>query len=56
MGRGVLLDFAAWCRTNNVEYNPFSTGSIRLDQLKEVAKAQGTKIKFGDILIVRSGK
>ena len=40
---------------NNVAYDPFKTGSITLDQLKAVARAQGTEIKFGDILIIRSG-
>lgn len=40
---------------NNVDYDPFKTGSIGLGQLKVVAKAQGTEIKFGDILIIKSG-
>ena len=56
VGRGVLLDFHSWRLANNVDYNPFATGSIRLDQLKDVAKAQGTNFMFGDILIVRSGR
>ena len=55
MGRGVLLDFHSWRLANNIDYDPFKTGSITLDQLKAVAEKQGTQIKFGDILIIRSG-
>ncbi|KAF1812964.1 hypothetical protein P152DRAFT_458138 [Eremomyces bilateralis CBS 781.70] len=55
VGRGVLLDFHSWRLENNVEYNPFERGNITLDQLKKVAEAQGVEIKFGDILIIRSG-
>ena len=55
MGRGVLLDFHSWRLANNIDYDPFKTGSITLDQLKAVAEEQGTQIKFGDILIIRSG-
>lgn len=55
VGRGVLLDFHNWRLANNITYEPFKTGSITLDQLKQVAKAQGTDIRFGDILLVRSG-
>ncbi|KAK4697777.1 hypothetical protein P7C71_g356, partial [Lecanoromycetidae sp. Uapishka_2] len=36
-------------------YDAFSTGSITLEQLKAVANAQGTEIRFGDILMIRSG-
>lgn len=40
---------------NKIAYEPFKTGSISLQQLKAVAEAQGTHLKFGDILIIRSG-
>jgi hypothetical protein len=39
-----------------MEYEPFKTGSIKLKDLKAVAESQGTEIKFGDILIIRSGE
>ncbi|KAI9844280.1 MAG: hypothetical protein M1837_005690 [Sclerophora amabilis] len=55
VGRGVLLDFDSWRKANNVHYAPFETGSIPLKHLKAVAEAQGTEIRFGDILIIRSG-
>lgn len=56
VGRGVLLDFHSWRLENKVDHDPFKTTSITLDQLKAVAAAQGTDIKFGDILIIRSGE
>ena len=55
VGRGVLLDFHSWRLANNVAYEPFKTGSISLEQLKAVAESQGTEIRFGDILLIRSG-
>jgi hypothetical protein len=57
VGRGILLDFHSWRLAQDPQpsYDPFKTGSIPLKDLVAVAKAQGTKIKFGDILIVRSG-
>jgi hypothetical protein len=57
VGRGILLDFHSWRLAQDPPspYDPFKTGSIPLKDLLAVAKAQGTEIKFGDILIVRSG-
>ncbi|KIM95449.1 hypothetical protein OIDMADRAFT_45284 [Oidiodendron maius Zn] len=57
VGRGVLLDFDRWRRANNVEYRPLvgNRDAITLDHLKAVARSQGTEIKFGDILIIRTG-
>lgn len=56
----MLLDFEAWRMTGQDgaerEYDAFSSDSaISLEELKKVAKAQGTTFRFGDILIVRSG-
>lgn len=50
------MGFDAWRHANNIPYEPFRTGSITLKQLKAVAAAQGTDIKFGDVLLIRSGK
>lgn len=57
VGRGVLLDFHSWRLAQDpaIPYDPFKTGSIPLEYLKATAEAQGTKIEFGDILIIRSG-
>jgi hypothetical protein len=58
VGRGVLLDFHSWRLAQDplIPYEPFQTGSIPLKYLIATAKAQGTEIKFGDILIIRSGE
>ncbi|KAI5360978.1 putative kynurenine formamidase/cyclase, kynurenine formamidase superfamily [Septoria linicola] len=55
VGRGVLLDYHEWRLKNGIEHNAFETGSIPAVTLKQVAKDQGTEIKFGDILILRTG-
>ena len=55
VGRGIVLDFHSWQLANNIPDESFQTGSFTLDQLEAVAKAQETEIKFGDILIIRSG-
>ncbi|CZT16293.1 uncharacterized protein RCC_02135 [Ramularia collo-cygni] len=55
VGRGILLDYHAWRVRNGREHKAFETGSISAETLREVAKDQGTEIKFGDILILRSG-
>jgi hypothetical protein len=55
VGRGVLLDYYTWCKDNKVSYDPWSSNPISVSQLKAVAEAQGTEIKFGDILLTRTG-
>jgi len=40
---------------SNIAYEPFKTVFISLQQLKAVAKAQETEIRFGDIFTIRSG-
>ena len=57
VGRGILLDFHSWRLAQDppIPYEPFKTGSIPLKYLKAVAETQGTEVKFGDILIIRSG-
>ncbi|KJX97369.1 hypothetical protein TI39_contig502g00002 [Zymoseptoria brevis] len=55
VGRGILLDYHAWRQKNNVSHSAFETGSISAETLRQVAKDQGTEIKFGDILLLRSG-
>lgn len=57
VGRGILLDYHSWrlAQTPPIPYEPFATGSIPLSHLLATAAAQGTEIKFGDILLIRSG-
>ncbi|QDS75768.1 hypothetical protein FKW77_008723 [Venturia effusa] len=55
VGRGILLDYHTWRLENNIAFDAFANDSIPLEHLKAVLESQGTEIKFGDILIVRSG-
>jgi len=55
VGRGILIDYYAWALANGKALDPFETGSISLSDLKDTLAFQGTQLKFGDILIIRSG-
>ena len=55
MGRGVLLDYATWAEGQGIPVDHFSSQSIPISTLQEIAAAQGTEFKPGDILFVRSG-
>ena len=59
MGRGVLVDYHGW-RTSQGEdfraYDSFESIAIPLSDLKACLAAQGTEVKFGDILFIRSGQ
>ncbi|CAG8981597.1 hypothetical protein HYALB_00009476 [Hymenoscyphus albidus] len=56
IGRAVLLDYHSWRLAQPAprEYDPFASASISLEELLAVAKAQGTEIRFGDILFTRT--
>lgn len=55
MGRGVLLDYAAWAEAKGIKLECFTTSPIPASLLKEVAATQGTTFRQGDILFVRTG-
>lgn len=56
IGRGILLDYEAWREEHkHALKDAFKPGIITLSELKAVAEWEGVEIKFGDILIVRSG-
>jgi len=58
VGRGVLLDYHSWRSAQGKgvdKHHSFRTGSIPVADLKATAEWQGTEIKFGDILFIRSG-
>lgn len=56
VGRGVLVDYHSWRLENNKAFDAFETSPIPLEDLKACLAAQGTEVKFGDILLIRSGK
>jgi kynurenine formamidase len=53
VGRGILLDYAAWASARNI--NCLDTHKITISDLKQVAEAQNTTILPNDILLIRSG-
>lgn len=55
LGRGVLLDWAAWADIHGIEYDAFCTHAIPLSQLQAVASWQGVGFRRGDILLIRTG-
>ncbi|KAI1824768.1 hypothetical protein F4861DRAFT_234385 [Xylaria intraflava] len=62
VGRGVLVDYHSWrnspegqAQSKVKEYNSFATVPIPLEDLQACLKSQGTELKFGDILFIRSG-
>jgi hypothetical protein len=55
-----LVDFARWRegQTSNldlVNFECFKATPIKLEWIKQTLQEQGTEVRFGDILIVRSG-
>lgn len=59
MGRGILVDLHSWRQQQDdpalKEFNCFETSSIPLKDIKACLAAQGTEVKFGDILFTRTG-
>jgi hypothetical protein len=62
VGRGVLVDFHTW-RLKQVEegrkeyesFQAFETTPIPLRDLQQCLSDQGTQVRFGDVLLIRSG-
>lgn len=65
VGRGILVDFTRWAEgpgkekvdsaTGGKGYQPFERSEIKHEWLLETLKHQGTEVKWGDILITRTG-
>lgn len=54
-GRAVLLDYGRWAKKNNPTFDPFERYEISVEELDQVAEAQGVKFEVGDILLIRTG-
>lgn len=54
-GRGVLLDVARHMEQKGTPLNPRADFAIMPELLREVAEAQGTPLRTGDILMLRTG-
>ena len=55
VGRGVLVDWHAWRVRHGRAYDAFETGTIPLAELQAALREQGTEVRFGDVLLIRSG-
>lgn len=55
VGRGVLVDYAAYAEAHGIKYSPFDSHKITIEDLEAVAQWEGLEFNHGDILIVRSG-
>lgn len=57
VGRGVLVDWLRWYEHKHGKNapSPVSTHGITVDELEETLKWQGTTVRPGDILMIRSG-
>jgi hypothetical protein len=61
VGRGVLVDYHSW-RMRKAEtdegykgFDAFATTPISLEDIQAVLVEQGTEVRFGDVLLIRSG-
>ncbi len=55
VGRGVLIDVVAYRQAQGRELRPLERDVITLDELKGALQLQGTTLKPGSILLVRTG-
>ncbi|KAI1104284.1 hypothetical protein F4804DRAFT_200322 [Jackrogersella minutella] len=59
VGRGILIDYHSWRAAQPPStlqpYDSFEALSIPLSDLQACLAAQGTAVRFGDILFIRSG-
>ncbi|KAF7777723.1 hypothetical protein Agabi119p4_3795 [Agaricus bisporus var. burnettii] len=56
-GRGVLLDVVTYLTKKGgpLPYDPWTTHSLSVSLLEDIAKAQGVEFRTGDILLLRVG-
>ncbi|KAI8087868.1 putative cyclase-domain-containing protein [Gilbertella persicaria] len=55
VGRAVLLDYGQWAMKHKSDYHPFDRDEITVQELDQVAHAQGVVFEEGDILLLRTG-
>ncbi len=54
-GRAVLVDIATWCAAQGRPIDPARTVVVTVDDLRATLAAQGTTLRAGDLLLVRTG-
>lgn len=55
VGRGVLLDYPAFCDRRGITIDALSSSAIPLEHLKRMAHEAGVTFQSGDILFLRAG-
>ncbi|KAJ0417694.1 hypothetical protein BJY00DRAFT_315642 [Aspergillus carlsbadensis] len=55
VGRGLLIDYAAWADANSIPLTPFTSATIPLSSLQTILSETNTTPRPGDILFVRTG-
>ena len=55
VGRGILLDYAAYCQRNNKPLDAWTRQEIIVEDLEAIIRFENLQPRPGDILIVRSG-
>ncbi|KAJ9611196.1 hypothetical protein H2200_004379 [Cladophialophora chaetospira] len=55
VGRGVLIDYHAWATAKNIKRPATERTNISVQDVEDIARAQGTELRPGDILIIRTG-
>lgn len=55
VSRGVLLDYVAFCARHSLPLSAFTSSSIPLTHLKQMASEENLTFRDGDILFIRSG-
>ena len=55
VGRGVLIDVCKYVTEQNRPIDPLSPAAYSLADIRDALKAQGTRVKPGSILLVRTG-
>ncbi|KAF2834918.1 hypothetical protein M501DRAFT_1044812 [Patellaria atrata CBS 101060] len=57
VARGILLDYRRWRegKKEPSDYRCFERSGMRLEDLKRVLEWQGTEVRWGDVLFIRSG-
>lgn len=55
VGRGVLIDYAAWMTEKGIVYDPCEAHTITIKEIEEVAAWENVEFRKGDIFLLRSG-
>lgn len=55
IGRGVLVDVERFCRLQGVALDPSARSPIDAELIDKALEAQGTEIRRGDVLLLRTG-